>query len=275
MPHGQRLSRRYHRGVSTSADSAGHDTRSAADIPGDGAPGMNEAADSLETSREGFRITRQTLADGSLLTRMRALALPGLNLKSDAEIEASLDATLATHPPHTDAFVFGYGSLMWNPAFLFAGQHLGTLYGWHRRFCLRMPFGRGTPDQPGLMMALDRGGSCHGIVFRIVADQVRDELLLVWRREMPGTAYRARWVTVRTDAGPVRAVTFVVNRAHPRYTGVLEESEIARILAHATGSLGSGATYLRQTMQALTAVGVTDRRLERLAAEVAERLGDA
>jgi cation transport protein ChaC len=232
-------------------------------------------ADSLDAGREGFRITRQTLADGSLLTKMRALVLPGLNLKSDAEIEASLDAALARHSPGADAFVFGYGSLMWNPAFLFTERRLGTLYGWHRRFCLRMPFGRGTADQPGLMMALDRGGSCHGILFRIAAHQVRDELLLVWRREMSGTAYRARWVTVRTEAGPVQAVTFVVNRAHPRYTGVLEESEIVRILAHAAGSLGSGAAYLLQTMHALMALGVTDRGLERLTAEVAERSGGA
>lgn len=221
---------------------------------------------------EGFRITREALEDGSLLARMRALSLPGLTLKSDAEIEASLDAMLARHPLGTDAFVFAYGSLMWNPAFHFAEQRLGTIWGWHRRFCLRMPFGRGTTERPGLMMALDNGGSCHGIAFRIPASHVRDELLLVWRREMAGTAYRARWLRVQTALGPVRAVTFVINRAHPRYVGKLGESEAVETLAHACGPLGSCAAYLQQTMQALHALDVTDHGLERLAREVMRRM---
>jgi glutathione-specific gamma-glutamylcyclotransferase len=229
---------------------------------------MSEIAEDPEAAAE-LRITRQALADGSMLARIRALRLPGLAVRSDAEIEASLDAALTAHAPGTDAYVFGYGSLMWNPAFLFTERHLATLHGWHRRFCLEMPFGRGTPERPGLMMALDRGGSCRGIVFRIAAARVREELLLVWRREMSGTAYRARWVTVRTAAGNVRAVVFVVNRAHPRYVGALPEDKIAATLSHAAGPLGSGAGYLRQAIAALAALGVTDQGLARLAAKVA------
>ncbi|MGH7071935.1 MAG: gamma-glutamylcyclotransferase [Acetobacteraceae bacterium] len=232
---------------------------------------MNEPRQVPEFGRTGLRITREGLRDGSILARFRELAHPGIAVRSDREIEASLDAMLRCLASGSDAYVFGYGSLMWNPAFLFAERRLGTLHGWHRRFCLGMPFGRGTSERPGLMMALDRGGSCHGIVFRIPAPEVRDELLLVWRREMAGTAYRARWVNVRTTPGTVRAVTFVINRAHPRYVGALEESAIARTIAQATGPLGSCAAYLDQTMQALHALGVTDRGLDRLAAEVARR----
>ncbi len=221
------------------------------------------------------RITRAALEDGSLLARLRALRLPGFSVRNDEEIEASLDAMLAAHPPGTDAFVFGYGSLMWNPAFHFSGRTLATLYGWHRHFCLEMPFGRGTPEQPGLMMALDRGGSCRGIAFRIAAPHVREELLLVWRREMSGAVYRARWVTAQIGATPVRAITFVANRAHALYVGTLTENEIAAILAHAAGPLGSCAAYFAQTRAALAALGVTDRGLERLAAKVAQRTKDA
>ncbi len=235
---------------------------------------MSEIAEDPEAAAE-LRITRQALADGSLLARMRALRLPGLAIRSDAEIAASLDAALAAHPPGMDAFVFGYGSLMWNPAFLFTERHLATLHGWHRRFCLRMPFGRGTPERPGVMMALDRGGSCRGIVFRIAAARVREELLLIWRREMSGTAYRARWVTVRTAAGNVRAMVFVVNRAHPRYVGNLTEDEIAETLAHAAGALGTGAAYLSRTIAALAALGVADHGLARLAVAVARRAAPA
>lgn len=230
---------------------------------------MKKVDEDLESGRVGLRITREGLRDGSTLARLRALAGPGLGIRSDAEIEASLDGMLARHTPGTDTFVFGYGSLMWNPAFQFTTQQLGTLNGWHRRFCLGIPFGRGTPERPGLMMALDSGGSCHGIVFRIAAADVREELLLVWRREMAGTAYRARWANVRTDQGVVRAVTFVINRTHPRYIGTLDERTTARMIAHAAGPLGSCAAYLRKTMQALEALGVRDGGLERLAADVA------
>lgn len=235
---------------------------------------MTENDEGPEFGRTGLRITREGLRDGSMLARLRTLAGPGLGIRSDAEIEASLDAALRQHPPGSDAFVFGYGSLMWNPAFRFVGQRLGTLHGWHRRFCLSILFGRGTPERPGLMMALDSGGSCQGVTFRIAGRDVRQELLLVWRREMAGTAYRARWVNVRTDEGLVRAVTFVINRAHPRYVDTLDERAIARTIAHAAGPLGSCAAYLEKTVQALRAQGVHDRAIERLAAEVA-RCGPA
>ncbi|MGH7104866.1 MAG: gamma-glutamylcyclotransferase [Acetobacteraceae bacterium] len=219
--------------------------------------------------RTGLCITREGLRDGSILARFRALARPDLEVRSDRDIEASLDQMLRRLRPGSDAFVFGYGSLMWNPAFLFTEQRLGTLHGWHRRFCVRMPFGRGSFECPGLMMVLDSGGSCHGVVFRIPASEAHDELLLVWRREMAGTAYRARRVKVRTALGTIQAVTFVINRAHPGYVGALNEGAIAEILAEAIGPLGSCAAYLAQTVQALHALGMTDRGLDRLAAEVA------
>ncbi|HUC17637.1 MAG TPA: gamma-glutamylcyclotransferase [Acetobacteraceae bacterium] len=229
---------------------------------------MSLLPEDMELPAAESHITREALADGSLLARLRALRLPGLNVRSDEEIEASLDEILAAHPPGTDAFVFGYGSLMWNPAFLFARRTLATLHGWHRRFCLEMTFGRGTPERPGLMMALDHGGSCHGIAFRIAAERVREELLLVWRREMSGTAYHARWVTLRTANARIRAVAFVINRAHPRYVGRLTEAEIAAVVARAHGPIGSNASYLRQAITALAVVGVVDHSLERLAAKV-------
>jgi cation transport protein ChaC len=187
-----------------------------------------------------------------------------MKLLSDAEIEADLDATLAHHPPDADVWLFGYGSLMWNPAIEFAERRAGTVNGWHRRFCLWLHMGRGSPDNPGLMLALDRGGRCAGMLFRIPAADARAELLLAWRRELFTDAYRSRWVTAMTDAGPVRAVTFVVNRAHLRYAGRLDEASVAARLASATGSLGSCASYLAQTLGALRSVGLHDRALERL-----------
>jgi cation transport protein ChaC len=209
-------------------------------------------------------ITRAGLLDGTMLAAARLAMPPDTVLASDAEIEADLDAALALHAPGEDVWLFGYGSLMWNPAIEFAERRAGTVRGWHRRFCLWLQVGRGSPDNPGLMLALDRGGSCVGMLFRIPESDARAELLLAWRRELFTSAYLSRWVTAMTDAGPVRAVTFVANRAHPRYAGWLDDALVARHLASATGSLGSCATYLAETVGALQSLGLRDRALERL-----------
>ncbi len=209
------------------------------------------------------RITREKLLDGSLIREFRARALPGWHVRSDAELEASLDEALAGHDPAADVWLFGYGSLIWNPAFTFAEQVPAFVRGWHRRFCLWMPMGRGTPEQPGLMLALDRGGGCRGVAFR-VAGPARSELLLVWRREMLGGAYLARWVRAETPHGVLPAVTFVVNRQFARYAGTLSDAQVAAYIASARGPLGSCAEYLRRTTEKLAELGFKDRGLERV-----------
>jgi cation transport protein ChaC len=216
------------------------------------------------TGREGFVITRERLLNGAHLAAIRRRAAPDFPVRSDEEIEASLDAALASHPVGEDVWVFGYGSLMWNPAFLHEEARLGTVRGWHRRFCLNLTRGRGSPDCPGLMLALDRGGACRGVAFRVAAGMARDELLLVWRREMLSGSYLARWVTVATEFGPVRAVTFVVNPKHARYLGRLSEAEAALRISRASGELGSCLDYFDRTVASLHAFGLRDRALERI-----------
>ena len=213
---------------------------------------------------ERVAITRAGLRDGSLLARARQLMPPGMAMLSDAEIEADLDATLTRRAPGEDVWLFGYGSLMWNPAIEFSERRGGVVHGWHRRFCLWLHGGRGSPDNPGLMLALERGGRCAGMLFRIPAPDARAELLLAWRRERFTDAYHSRWVTAMTSDGPVRAVTFVANRAHLRYAGRLDEAVVAARLASANGVLGSCAAYLAETLNALQSVGLRDRPLERL-----------
>jgi glutathione-specific gamma-glutamylcyclotransferase len=222
------------------------------------------------TAIDPVTITREGLRDGSLLAEARARMPRGTALLSDAEIEADLDAMLARHEPGADVWLFGYGSLMWNPAIEFAERRAGRVHGWHRRFCLWLHMGRGSPDNPGLMLALDRGGRCGGMLFRIPAAAARDELLLAWRRELFTGAYRSRWVTAMSEAGPVRAATFVVNRAHLRYARRLDEAAVAMRLASASGSLGSCASYLAETLGALQSLGLRDRTLERLQRMVSE-----
>jgi cation transport protein ChaC len=227
----------------------------------------------MQEPDDAIRLTQEALRDGTLIELARRRAPPGTQLRTDAEIEASLDAILADHPADEDVWLFGYGSLMWNPAMHFAESRIGIVRGWHRSYCFWAHMGRGTPDTPGLMLALDRGGSSAGLLFRFPAATARAELLLPWRREMFTGSYLARWVRVDTAPGPIRAATFIANRAHPRYAGRLDEAAIAASLAVATGSLGSCAEYLAHTLAVLRAHGQTDHRLERLQRLVARASG--
>jgi cation transport protein ChaC len=212
-------------------------------------------------------ITRDTLIDGSFQA-MIARADPTLPLLSDEERCASIAALYGARLGAKDCWVFGYGSLIWNPSFRFVERRVAVLRGWHRRFCLWTPLGRGTPDCPGLMLGLDRGGSCHGVAFRIAAAEAPLELDLLWRREMLSGAYCPRLVTVATTDGPVEAVAFTINRRHARYAGKLPEDTVAGIVATAKGMLGPCAEYLVNTVDHLRELGLRDRALERLRARV-------
>ncbi len=226
------------------------------------APNDGETAPAAEPSAARRIISRSALQDGSFLAAVRAV--PGLQVRSDAEIEASLTETLDARPTPDPIWVFGYGSLMWNPAFAFAERRSATLRGWHRRFCLWMRLGRGTAEKPGLTLALDRGGMTRGVAFRLPEEEERSELLLVWRREMFSGAYLARWVTLATPEGPAQAVTFVANRDNDTYAQDLEHQRAVECIAAATGPLGTCAEYLFETVAHLEELGAKDRGLERM-----------
>ena len=136
---------------------------------------------------------------------------------SDVQLSESLTATLAAKPKGAGWWVFAYGSLLWNPLFPVAEMRPGTLSGLHRRFCLWSLASRGTRDRPGLVLGLDRGGACCGVVMRLPAMLAIDELHLLWRREMVVGSYRPTWVKVRTDGRDIVALTFIVRRDHPQY----------------------------------------------------------
>ncbi|HWK46601.1 MAG TPA: gamma-glutamylcyclotransferase [Stellaceae bacterium] len=212
-----------------------------------------------------FQLTRDTIMSGV----MRVAAINGgMRILTDEELAASRAAMLAGRAADEPVWVFGYGSLIWNPAFHFVEQRPGRVIGRHRQFCLWTHLGRGSPEQPGLTLALEPGGSCTGMAFRIAADVVATELEVVWRREMLSDAYAPRWVRVETAEGPVTAVAFTMNHRHPRYAGRLDDDTVARVLASASGRLGRCADYLFRTIEALDALNLSDRRLHALAAKV-------
>lgn len=190
---------------------------------------------------------------------------------SDQALATSLEATLARRPPHAGWWVFAYGSLLWNPLFPFAEARPAMLRGRHRRFCIWSLATRGTVASPGLVLGLDSGGSCRGVVYRLPAECARGELALLWRREMVTGAYRPQWVRVAAGAHALTALAFVVDRAHPQYTGRLALGRQAEILCAACGAFGSSADYLERARVSLVTHGIVDPYLEALAARVARR----
>jgi cation transport protein ChaC len=187
---------------------------------------------------------------------------------SEADLASSIADVLATRTGEGEVWIFGYGSLIWNPAFLYDVQMVGRVHGWHRRFCLWTSLSRGCPERPGLILGLDRGGACHGIVYRIPAASTALELVVLWRREMADGAYTPRWITAETQNGCVRAIAFTSNRSHPRYAGKLDELEMARVIAHSAGKLGRCSEYLANTVAALERRGIADSKLRALHARV-------
>lgn len=168
-----------------------------------------------------------------------------------------------------DFWVFGYGSLMWRPGFAHVETHLARLHGYRRALCVTSHVHRGTPERPGLVLGLDRGGSCLGLAFR-VPGALRDEVVAYLRaRELVTLVYLERLLPVRLAGGDVvPALTYVVDRAHEQYAGALDVDEAARRVSGAVGVSGANEEYVLNTVAHLKALGIRDHWLD----GVAERL---
>jgi cation transport protein ChaC len=178
---------------------------------------------------------------------------------------ASIAQTLHHWDGRSDLWIFAYGSLIWKPECDFLEERKATVYGHHRSLCLWSRINRGTADCPGLVLALDRGGCCHGLVFRVGGCAVASTFDLLWKREMQLGSYRPQWLTAHTHEGAVRALGFVINPASPAYAGRLNDLHILDVLRRANGRCGSSAEYVLNTVSSLRKHGLRDAHLERLA----------
>jgi cation transport protein ChaC len=194
---------------------------------------------------------------------------------TEAEYHETVREILAGAPSTGDIWLFGYGSLIWNPACTFVEESIASAAGWHRSFCLGWTtVYRASIARPGLMLALDRGGECKGVVYRLPADAVEENLGKLVRREVFGrpSPVVPQWLNVRTGAGPLRAVAFVIDRKSGLYVSGLAIGDVADALATAAGERGSMADYLYSTVKHLEERGIHDRHLWHLQELVAERI---
>lgn len=200
---------------------------------------------------------------------------PGVEQQTDADYADWVARILRDHPALGRPIqLFAYGSLIWKPELEHRAERPAVARGWHRAFCLRTHRFRGTPDQPGLMMALDRGGQCRGVIYELPPEDPATQLDRLFRREFTVKPINSmpRWLAVQTPDGPLQALCFVMNRASPYYARRLPAEEVARTLARACGHWGTGAEYLLNTVTQLDARGIRDAGLWRLQALVAEEI---
>ena len=188
----------------------------------------------------------------------------------DSYYVSALAAINAAMPADGQLWIFAFGSILWKRRFDVVEERPAMVRGWHRKFCLGPDIRyRGSPDAPGVMLSLDRGGQCQGMVLRMDPagrDAALDHLL---RHEPP---VPPAWVRATTPQGEVRAMAFVTNRASEGYQGDLCDAEVADRLARAVGMWGSMAEYLRNTVGHLEEMGIHDAYLWRMQDMVAERL---
>lgn len=173
----------------------------------------------------------------------------------------------------TPLWVFGYGSLLWDPGFAFTRAEVARLHGWHRSFCMASVHYRGTEASPGLVLALDRApqSHCDGLAFEVAAEHAGETLAILRARELISYAYLEDWLSVTLASGAqVNALCYIINRDHSQYSGALSLEAQAQIIATAHGIRGPNCDYLYATADHLAKLGIADADLTGLAARVRE-----
>ncbi len=176
-----------------------------------------------------------------------------------------VSTTMTVPDPHADFWIFGYGSLIWNPGFPYAEVAAARIYGFHRRLCVLSTIYRGTPEKPGLLLGLERSGSCTGRAFRVCAQHVNETLSYLDEREQVTKVYCPHFARTRlSDGRIVQSYTFVVRHEHEQYAGKLSIDEQARLIAQGVGERGSSLDYMINTIKHMNELGITDTPLHRV-----------
>lgn len=221
-------------------------------------------------------LTREALADDSFKQKMLDEAPGEMELMDDEAFEASRQAILAKAEKSGELWVFGYGSLIWNPIIEIQDIQPARLTAHGRRFCVWAPIGRGTPECPGLWLAIDETDDesppCDGMALKIEAGKWDMESLILWRREMISGVYIPAWLPVEIAGETKDCCVFLANPKHPRYADKIDWKSKVSAIAHAEGSLGPCRDYLYSLAENLGKAGMNDNYIERLVTDVEAEL---
>lgn len=173
-------------------------------------------------------------------------------------------------PDMGDFWVFGYGSLMWRPGFAHVETRRARLQGYRRALCVLSFVHRGTPQRPGLVLGLDRGGSCVGLAFRVAGADRKAVIAYLRERELVTSVYLERWLPIRLEGGvSVGALCFVADRSHVQYAGALGVDDAAALVSGAVGQSGRNEDYVLNAVDHLAGLGIRDAWLEAVGQRIA------
>lgn len=212
-------------------------------------------------------LTREHIVSGDFIQSVDCL--PEYPCLSPDQLSESMYRTLSERPSNDPIWVFGYGSLMWNPLFEYETSEVAVIEKWHRSFCINLLVGRGSREIPGRMLALKPGGQVTGIAFQIESKKTISELSVLWSREMAGGFYRASWLPGKLrDGRQASMLTFTAVESHPLFLSESDPRITAKAIANASGVMGSNLEYFKELERFLGAQSIVDKNIDELTAEV-------
>ena len=208
-----------------------------------------------------IKLTRDNITQGRLGEKIRSISGSDKVLTKE-ELVNERRKIIPGNGIGNDLYVFAYGSLLWNPTVEYEGQFLAKIYGFHRSFCMKTYLGRGSFDNPGLMLGLDKGGSCQGMAFKLKKSNAIKNIDILFQREMVTGAYRPKLLKTKLANGKiVLSLAFTVDKKHKNYFGQKDIKIKARMIAKASGFLGSCKEYFDNTLDSLSELNITDTEM--------------
>ena len=207
------------------------------------------------------KLTRENITQGRLGEKIKSISGSDRVLTKD-ELITERRKIIPDTGIGEDIYIFAYGSLLWNPTVEYEEQFLAKTYGFHRSFCMKTNLGRGSFINPGLMLGLDKGGSCRGSAFKLKKSDAVKNVDILFRREMVTGAYRPKLLKTKLENGKkVLSVAFTVDKKHKNYFGQKDIKIKARMIAKASGFLGSCKEYFDNTLDSLSELNITDTEM--------------
>ena len=208
-----------------------------------------------------IKLTRDNITQGRLGEKIRSISGSDKVLTKE-ELVNERRKIIPDNGIGNDLYVFAYGSLLWNPTVEYEGQFLAKIYGFHRSFCMKTYLGRGSFDNPGLMLGLDKGGSCQGMAFKLKKSNAIKNIDILFQREMVTGTYRPKLLKTKLANGKiVLSLAFTVDEKHKNFFGKKDLKIKGKMIAKANGFLGSCREYFDNTLHSLSELNIIDNEM--------------
>ena len=211
---------------------------------------------------DGFiKLTKDNISKGHLGDKIKSISGSDKVLTTEELLQARRKI-IPDKGIGEDIYIFAYGSLLWNPTVDYEDEFLAKVYGFHRSFCMKTNLGRGSFKNPGLMLGLDKGGSCQGSAFKLRNSEALKNIDILFRREMVTGAYKPKLLkTILVNGRKVLSLAFTVDKKHKNYFQDKEIQTKAKMISNAHGFLGSCEEYFQNTLESLSELNIVDSEM--------------